>query len=49
MEVDYVLSDFGLSKLPNINSDLLHEYNMSEISNNKVISQIVDTIKNKKE
>lgn len=49
MAVEYVLSGFGLSKLPNINPDLLYEYNMSELRDETMINQIVSEVKKHKE
>lgn len=45
MAVEYVLSGFGLSELPNVNKNLLFEFNMSEVENNNVIDKIINNVK----
>ena len=45
MAVEYVLSGFGLSRLPNVNTKLLFEFNMSEVENNNVIENIIKHLK----
>jgi len=49
MAVEFVLSGFGLNKLPNINPDNLYEFNMSELSNKNVLMQIVNSFTVKKQ
>ena len=47
MDIEYVLSGFGLNKLPNVDTQKVFEFNMSEENNEKVINQIITKIQGK--
>ena len=44
MQVEYVLSGFGLNKLPNVDTQKVFEFNMSEVDNREVIKNVINSL-----
>lgn len=49
MQVEYVLSGFGLNKLPNVNTQKVFEFNMSEVDNSEVIKNVINSLEKVKQ